>query len=333
MGDIIHALPVPQALKILYPRARITFLVNRQFQEILTGNPSIDEILLFDREIRNHFFKSIFSIISLVKAIRNKSFDLVIDLQGLLRSGLLAWAAKGKKVIGFENAREGSRFFYDQRIPVENENMHAVDRYLLVPKSMGWSGKAQFDIILNKKDEEFIEVFIKAEKVKSYLKIIGIQPVGRWKTKQWSGFNFARLADRIQETNEYQVVFFGSKEDLFQVQEIAGQMKNLPIIATGKLTLKQLAAFLKKCEMLITNDSGPMHLAAALNIPVVALFGATDFRRTGPYGDRHYIIHQNIFCSPCFSRTCLNKSYDMECMETITPEEVFEKFKEMEKRC
>ncbi|MBI1820806.1 MAG: lipopolysaccharide heptosyltransferase II [Nitrospirae bacterium] len=331
MGDIIHSLPVSQALKALYPDARISFLVNRQYQDILAGNPFIDEIFLFDRNIWNQFPKSIFSIVKLVNEIRKKSFDLVIDLQGLLRSGLLAWAASGKKVIGFNNSREGSRFFYDQRISVPNENIHAVDRYLLIPKTMGWKEKPQFNIEICEKDKVFIEDFIKAEKVKSYLKLIGIQPVARWKTKEWSGANFAKLADLIQQNQECQVVFFGSREELLQVQKIVRQMTSLPIIATGKLTLKQLAALLKRCEMLITNDSGPMHLAAALNIPVIALFGATDFRMTGPYGDQHLILHKGVLCSPCFSRNCLNKNRPMECMETITPEEVFEAFKKIVK--
>ncbi|MHB8482360.1 MAG: lipopolysaccharide heptosyltransferase II [Nitrospiria bacterium] len=331
MGDVIHTLPVPQALKTLYPGARISFLVNRQYEEILTGNPYIDEILLFDRKFRNHFFKSIFSLMKLVRKMRKESFDLVIDLQGLLRSGLISWASNGRNVIGLGNAREGSLFFYNQVIPADNAKLHAVDRYLLIPKTMGWEEKPQFNIKIDKKDKVFVEDFIKAEKVKSYLKLIGIQPVARWKTKEWSGANFAKLADLIQQNQEYQVVFLGSREELLQVQKIVRQMKTLPIIATGKVNLKQLAALLKKCEILITNDSGPMHLAAALNIPVIALFGATDFRRTGPYGDQHLILHKDIFCSPCLNRNCLNKNRPMECMETITPEEVFEALKKIVK--
>lgn len=331
LGDVIHALPVPEALKTVYPSARVSFLVNREYGDLLIGNPRIDEIFLFERKIKGGFFKAISSNLKLLKILRSRGFDLVIDLQGLLRSGLIAWFSRSKNIVGFENSREGSRFFYNHKISVPDQNIHAVDRYLLFPKSMGWNEKPKFIIKLHKNNELFIEDFIRAEKLKTFLPIIAIQPMARWPTKEWSHKNFARLGNLIQKSKEYQVVFLGSKEELSEIKEIVRLMEEPPVIATGKLSLKQLAAFLKKCALLVTNDSGPMHLAVALNVPVLALFGATDFRRTGPYQMENHVISKNVECSPCLKRTCLNHAFPMECMERITPEEVFEKIKNREK--
>jgi heptosyltransferase-1 len=331
LGDVIHALPVPEALRRVYPLADISFLVNREYGELLRGNLWIDEIFLFERNMKGGFFKGVSLNFKLLKVLRSKGFDLVIDLQGLLRSGLIAWFSRSKNVVGFENAREGSRFFYSQRIPVPDQNIHAVDRYLLIPKSMGWNGNPHFYINLHKEDELFIEEFIRAEKLKTFLPIIAIQPMARWPTKEWSPAKFAELGNLIQKSKEYQVVFLGSKEEVSRIEVIVRLMDEPPVTATGKLSLKQLAAFLKKSTLLITNDSGPMHLAVALNIPVLALFGATDFRRTGPYQMEDHVIYKSVACRPCLKRSCLNHAFPMECMERITPEEVFERIKEMEK--
>ncbi len=332
LGDVIHALPVLPALKALYPDAKLFFLVNKKYGEILRGNPYIDEILLFEREIWHRFFEKIGILWRLVKRIRGARFDLVIDLQGLLRSGLIAWISGGKRVIGFENSREGSPFFYHEKVAVSQPDMHAVDRYLLIPQFLGWKGIPEFIISSDPADEAFMDRFFRAEKVKTYLKIIGIHPTARWKTKEWPAEKFARLGELLLQTGAYEVVFLGSREDLPGVDKIVKQMKFHPIIGTGKFSLKQLAAFIQKSDLLVTNDSGPMHLAAALNIPVLALFGATDYRRTGPYGKEHEVISKAIPCSPCLRRACINPE-KMACMERISPEEVFSRLNQMmEKR-
>lgn len=149
LGDVIHALPVPEAFKTIYPLARISFLVNREYGELLRDNPSIDEIFLFERKIKGGFFQAASSYIKLLKFLRRSRFDLVIDLQGLLRSGLMSWVTRSKWIVGFENAREGSRYFYSQRVPVPDQNIHAVDRYLLIPRSIGWNGIPKFYINLD----------------------------------------------------------------------------------------------------------------------------------------------------------------------------------------
>ena len=329
LGDIIHALPVAAALKSKFPGVRLTFLVNRQYGDLVEGHPEVDEVLLFDRRIKNSPYGVIGSLFRLIGSLRKRKFDLVIDLQGLLRSALISRFSGGKLVLGLSTAREGSRFFYDFIVQVPDPGIHAVLRYLLVPRFLGWSGKPEFRMVTGEKEVSFIERFLKAEKVRTYLKMIAVQPTARWKTKAWSPENFSRLCNLIQRTGQVQLIFLGSVDDQEKIGQIVALMDVPPVIATGKFNLKQLAAFLRKTDLLITNDSGPMHLAAALNIPVLAIFGATDPGRTGPFGPGHAVITREIPCRPCLKRSCGNRSFPMECLEKITPESVFEKFHEL----
>lgn len=328
LGDIIHTLPVAWALKDIYQDAHLTWMVNASYRGLLEICPAIHEVLFFERNKKNGIFRSLLSILRLIGKIRREKFDLVIDLQGLLRSGLIGWLSGGKKVLGLESAREGSRWLYDIKVPVpKKKSIHAVDRYLLIPEYLGWTGSPRFQIKIQPDEDRFIDGFLKAEKARTYLPLIGIHPVARWKTKVWSLNNFARLADLISATEKFQLVLLGSEEDQKQIIQMIHMMKYSPVIATGKFNLKQLTAFLKRSSLLITTDSGPMHLAAAMESPLLAIFGATDQRKTGPYKMENDVIFKNIQCRPCLKRTCLNSGYPMECMERITPEEVFERFK------
>ncbi|MBI1824719.1 MAG: glycosyltransferase family 9 protein [Nitrospirae bacterium] len=328
LGDVIQSLPVASALKTCFPSTEISFLVNREYGELLIGQPSIDKIFLFDRRIKNRFFQGFYSNWVLIQTLREKSFDLVIDLQGLFRSGLIAWLSRGRKTIGFDNSREGSRHFYGQRVLVPDPTIHAVDRYLLIPKSLGWVGEPEFLIPIDEKDKVFIEDFMKSEKIDPGLPIVAIHPTARWATKRWPAHHFRRLTVLLHQSKGFQVVFLGSHGELPDIRKIVSGMTVRPILATGKFSLKQLSAFLIRSAILVTNDSGPMHLAVALNVPVLALFGASDFHKTGPYGREEQVVYKNVACSPCLKRTCHNHPFPMECMESITPEEVFEKIQQ-----
>jgi heptosyltransferase-1 len=327
LGDVIHALPVVAALKERFPLSSISFLVNREYGELLNGHASIDEVLLFERNLGNRFFNRIKLNWKLIRRIREKQFDLVIDLQGLFRSGLISWLSGGKRRVGLGDSREGSRYFYQEVISIPKEVRHAVDRYLLIPKAFGWQGKAEFLIPIGEKDKVFVEQFMKAEKVKAYLPIVAIHATARWRTKRWSARNFRLLGDLLQRSKGCQVAFLGSKEEIQEIREMTDEMESPPILATGKFSLKQLTAFLNRCAVLVTNDSGPMHLAAALNVPVIALFGASDFQKTGPYGRSEQVLFKDVACRPCLKRICGNQEFPMECLETISPEEVFEAVK------
>jgi 3-deoxy-D-manno-octulosonic-acid transferase/heptosyltransferase-1 len=155
--------------------------------------------------------------------------------------------------------------------------------------------------------------------------IIAINPMARWKAKLWGPDRFAALADRLWDDLSCQIVFTGSRHDRAIIGYISGMMKSKPINLAGRTTLKELAYLYTRCRALVTTDTGPMHIAAAMGCRVVALFGPTDFRRTGPYGQGHKVIRMDVECSPCFKKKCDH----MTCMKLITVEECLEAVKDI----
>ncbi|MDH4099975.1 MAG: glycosyltransferase family 9 protein, partial [Nitrospirota bacterium] len=269
LGDVVHALPALRALRLKFPSARISWLVNRGLEGILEGNPDLDEIIRFDRKRWGQWRDcgAMGELKSFVLGLRDRSFDLVLDLQGLLRSGVLAALTDAPVRVGFTNARELSPLFYTHKVPVPEDDIHAVDRYLLATSFLGANlDDAVFPVAVNHADEVW------AEDELGRLGItrppILVNPSARWITKQWSLDRFAE-ACRVLSADGYPVVLIGGGEDTercHRLRELAG----LPLTdLSGKTTLKQLVALMRRSSLLLTNDSGPMHLAVATGLAVV----------------------------------------------------------------
>jgi lipopolysaccharide heptosyltransferase I len=316
LGDIIHALPVVSALRRRFPSAGLTWLVKREWAEVLEGNPDIDEVMAVDLSLRGWP--------EVIQRIRAGGFDLVVDLQGLLRSAILARVSGAPVRVGFANGREGSPWFYTDRVPVPAGDMHAVDRYLLVSRFLGAPQKApdlsDFPLPADPAADDRVAALLASEHVRSGTILVAMNPTARWDTKQWPSGSFLATADRLQ-AGDARVVLIGSVEDSAVGAQAIREMRTPPIDLMGKTTLKELIAVLRRARVLVTNDSGPMHLAAAVGTPVVALFGPTDPARTGPYGPGHTALRSGVPCSPCFSRRCTNVTR-LECLTAISPDEV-----------
>ncbi len=310
LGDVVHSLPTLKALRDRFPAARLSWLINREFSDILEGNPYLDEIIPFERRYRGFY--------TFTKGLKRKGFDLIIDLQGLFRSGLMALLSGAKKRIGFANGRESSPMFYTDTVPVATMEMHAVDRYLLIAEHLGAKTEDKDFTIDFSKEEDYIRRLLK-EKALEGEKIIVINPSGRWKTKRWPVEKFAALADLINKEKSASVILIGGPGDVGLAEQVEVKVKTEITNIAGRTTLKQLAALLSKVSLFVTNDSGPMHIAATVGTPVIALFGPTDPERTGPYGDGHIVIRRNIPCSPCFKKRCRSPI----CMDEISVDEVF----------
>lgn len=318
LGDIVHALPAVSALRRRFPSAGLTWLVKREWAEVLDGNPDIDEVMAVDLSPGGWP--------EVIQRVRTGGFDLVVDLQGLLRSAILTRVSGAPARVGFGNGREGSPWFYTDRVAVPAGGMHAVDRYLLVSRFLGAAPKApdlsDFPLPADPAADERISALLASEHVRSGTVLVAMNPTARWATKQWPPGSFAATADRLQQ-GDIRVVLIGSLEDSAVGSQVIRHMRTAPIDLIGKTTLKELIALLRQARVLVTNDSGPMHLAAAVGTPVVALFGPTDPAKTGPYGPGHTVLRSGIPCSPCFSRRCTNANL-MECLTTIRAEQVVE---------
>jgi heptosyltransferase-1 len=319
LGDIIHALPVAAAIKAALPDGRIDWVAGKGYGEILEGNPAINRIITFDRGMLGGKGRA-GRLSDFVRELRGERYDIVIDLMGLLRSALMAFACRADRRIGFANAREGAPWFYTEKVAVPAAVTHAVDRYMLVLSNMGIKpvGVTGFGIRIDEKDFAQADGLLKGIGIGPGEPFIAIAPSARWTTKRWPAEKFIKLAGRLQAEKGVKCVFLGSSEDS---AILAGHGRDTSVADSalfGSTSLKGLAAILKKARLLVTNDSGPMHVAAAVGTPVVALFGPTDPARTGPYGRGHAVMTSGASCAPCFKRDCDT----IKCLGDIGVDEV-----------
>jgi heptosyltransferase-1 len=257
LGDVIHALPTVNLLRRQFPDAHISWLINAELSSLLKKCPVINDRIEFHRHDAGSWF-------SLLRRLRRERFDLVVDLQGLFRSGFFAFVTGAPRRIGLSDAREGARWFYSEVVPVQRE--HAVTRYLRVT---GQTGPVEFPLGVGDRKRE---------------NLIALNPLARWETKIWGDANFSALLGRLPADR---VVLIGSARERDRIETInRGRARNL----AGTLDLYELAELYRQCAVVITNDTGPMHLAAAVGAPVIALFGPTDPELVGPYGPGHIVL-------------------------------------------
>ncbi|MFV1950851.1 MAG: lipopolysaccharide heptosyltransferase I [Nitrospinota bacterium] len=329
IGDVVHALPVLKTLRKNYPGAYIAWVVESKAREILEGNKDLDEIIVVStgkwRKKLN--LSTINEIISRIKVLRNKRFDLAIDIQGLVKSGVIAYLSGARVRIGFNrsDAREPlNRLFMTTNPPPIGKDIHVIDKNLSLLRSLGLNSfRKEFTIQTSPADERYIDDFIRSRNIDPENGLIAVNPGIGFKTKGWGGKNYAELSNRIMdELNKKVMLTWGPGEEGL-VSDISNMMHHKPV-TPPLTTLKQATALLRRCEMFIGSDTGPLHIAAAIDIPTVAIFGPTDPIRNGPYGDNHAVIHKNLSCSGCYKRRCRT----MECMKGITVEEVYRAVKE-----
>jgi heptosyltransferase I len=302
LGDVVHALPVLHLLRRRWPDAKISWLVAPYCSGLLEGHPDLDEVIIFDRRRFGTAWKNPsagLDLISFKRDLRRRGFDCVIDLQGLFRSGWLAWQTRAPLRIGFANAREWAWMFYTQRIPIATMEQHAVDRYLKVATALGCPHEPpEFHFALTDGDRAATAAM--AGNAEPYAVLL---PGANWQTKRWDVEKFAALIEPLRQRFGLRSIVAGGPDVLDLARQIDGAL-NL----AGKTNLPQLVALLERASLVIANDSGPMHIAAALGTPLVTIFGPTNPIRTGPYDRPDSVVRVDIPCSPCYSRVCSHTS-------------------------
>ncbi|MCD4717553.1 MAG: glycosyltransferase family 9 protein, partial [Desulfobacterales bacterium] len=297
IGDVVQTLPFLEVLRENFPNARIDWLVEEQAFQIIAGHPGLDRVVVSRRNLwksRLLQFKSCMSVIREVKVflkeLRSYEYDLVVDLQGLLKSGVLIGLSKGKRKIGMAGAREGGWAFLNERpVPVDYDE-HAIDRYLRVAEYLECDiSSRNGHIPVSDSDKKWVDDLLNVNGIQKRT-LVAINPMARWKTKLWEPERFAVLANRITDELSCKVIFTGSNTDRNVLEDISRKMERRPINLAGRTSLKQLAYLFTRCAALVTTDTGPMHIAAAMGCRVVALFGPTAPWRTGPYGQSHKVI-------------------------------------------
>jgi heptosyltransferase-1 len=325
LGDVIQALPVLRLLKLHFRDAEIYWWIDSSLAPLIEGDPDLAGIVRFERR-RWASPLNWPEMLRSIQWLRAQRFDWVIDLQGLLRSGIFAWLSRGNFLVGLDNLREGSRegarLFYDLAACVP-KGTHAVDRYLSVLPALGVPANGSFQWLPGRPQ---IAAAVKAKwpELGAASHWIAIQPGARWDTKRWPVENFTKLVGLlVKKYPDTCFAVFGSAGERQLGEIISAAAPERILNLSGRTTLPEMIEWLRLCELMITNDTGPMHVAAALGVPLVALFGPTDPRSTGPYGQLENVIRTGLPCSPCFNSSC-RWSNPLECLTAISPERVFE---------
>jgi len=326
IGDVTHTLPALNALRRQYPEARITWLVEEAAAGLLVGHSALDRLLIsrrkhWTRELRQgprRAWAALREVWGFLGQLRDTRYDLLLDLQGLLKSGVLVALARAQRKVGFGRGMahaEGSWIFLNERIPAVSMDIHALDRELLLLKAIGVeAAEVEFALPLSSAHLQKVAALLAESKVDRSRPIVAINPQATWPTKLWFSERFAELAERLAAQG-WAVVFTGSPADREEISRIIATMSSPAANLAGATNLLELAALYALADVVVSTDTGPMHIAATTGTPVVAIFGATAPWRTGPWGEQHRVVRVALPCSPCLKKSCPTQR---ECMREIT---------------
>ena len=332
IGDVIHTLPALNAVRRRYPDAHITWLVEEAAADIVAGHRALDRVIVSGRkrwmaQLKTRArWQAVAEMRTFWRDLRDTRYDIVIDFQSLLKSGLLVGLARGRRKIGFDRGmqhQEHSYLFLNERVPPVDMEVHALTRGLMLLEVLGiHTREAIYHVPVGDVDRRRVQAILSDANVDGSRPLVAINPVALWETKLWRNERFARVADDLIRDDHVDVVFTGGPDDRAVVAAIMDMMTESAANLAGRTNLKQLAALYRRSAALITTDTGPMHLAAAVGTPVVALFGPTAPWRTGPFGEGHQVVRAAPPCSPCFKRRC--DANRCRCMADITAAQVLE---------
>ena len=312
LGDLFHALPAVHNLKVALD-ADVDWVTQTEYAGLVRCFTDVDEVISFPRHalLRN--------LGSLRRSLRRREYDLVVDLQGLLKSALVSRMARTRRIIGPSFRREGAGLLYSAVAGRRNKNRHAVEENLDVVRHLG------LQILPPEFPVRFPEMSVTERRPR-----VALVPASRWPTKNWPAASFTAAARRLQERAKASVFIFGGKADAQVCGKIAGSLPQRVQNLAGKTSLAEMGGWFAQMDLVIANDTGPIHMAAAVGVPVLAIFGPTDAKRTGPYGPAHRVVAAELGCRPCFRAACPHGS--AECLPLVKPDEVVEAALDMLKK-
>jgi len=332
IGDLVLATPTLRALRDRFFQSHISLLTLPRAKELIIGSGYIDEVFTFDLKKYSSFLsflriRRFKEVLGLVKKLRQEHFDMTINLYGLVRKrgiirmALLLYLIGTKYRVGRNT--DGRGFFYNIKVPEDSRgSKHEVERNLDVARVLGADIKDKhLEVHVSGEDDKYVSEFLRKNQALDSNLIIGFNPGAAVPSHLWGKENFARLGDKLVERYKCKIVITGGPEEIKLAYEVADLMQIKPLITTGKLIFKQSAALIKRCDLFISNETGPMHIAVAMNTPLIALLGPASIKYF-PYGDkeRFIVIKKDVSCSPCYKLRCKRHV----CMELITVEEVMQ---------
>lgn len=324
LGDVVQAIPVLRLLKAQNPANEIYWWISADLAELLQGDRDLSGIFLFER--RRWAFPQYWSeMFRSIHQMRAHQFDWIIDLQGLARSSLISWLAHGNLSIGVEDWREGAPGLYDVVVPRPSPSTHAVDWYLEVLKALDVPRHWDF-VWMPERPVPAANIQRKWHPAKA--RWIIINPGARWSNKRWPVEYYAAVVRELAGScPAFHFAILGSTSDKDLGAAIAEADRERCLNLTGRTSLAEMIEWIRLSELIVTNDTGPMHVAAALNKPIISVFGPTDPHRTGPYGQLEHALRISLPCAPCLKSRC-HYEKPMECLRAISPAAVCSRIKE-----
>ncbi len=343
IGDVVHTFPVLNKLRQRYPKARIDWLATPMVAELLAQHPAISNVIEFSRDDWSAPWRAApyVSAARLIATLRAAEYDLAVDLQGQFRSAVFAFACGAPVRIGFDKprkdawqtlsrkvpdeakkhawqgAREGAWLAYTHPIALPSLDLHPVERYLGIAPMLGLdTGAPDFSFPIPQEATTRIDALLDYYDIAKTKQLVVVAPGTNWETKQWLREGFAEVARHFLQKN-IAVTLIGSDGERALCDEVAGLAPGAVNLA-GETTLPELAALLRRATISVTNDSGPMHLAVALDRPVVSIFGPTDQVWAGPYRRDNAVLRAGVPCSPCYLRQLSECPNDHVCMTDVS---------------
>lgn len=322
LGDVVQAIPVLRLLKRHHPGSHIYWWIDSHLAPLLEADPDLDGLILFDRR-RWASPRNWGEACRSLATIRQHRFDLVLDLQALARSGVVAWLAGAGRVVGLDDRREGAPAWHDVSISRRHWGTHAVDWYLDAVRALGVPVNRDFEWLPARPDAQ---ARIRERWAVAGRRWVLLQPGARWENKRWPVEHFGELVRTMSATGGSDIRFgvLGSRSERPLAERICGMAPDRCENLAGETTLPEMIEWLRLASVLVTNDSGPMHVGAALGRPVVGLFGPTEPLRTGPYGQIREVLRVALPCAPCLKDRCAFER-PLECLRAIPPALVAER--------
>jgi len=319
IGDVLLSTPVVQNLRDRFPLAQLDFLTDKFAAEVIVGNPWVSHVLTFDRKVD--------SGAGVIRQVREQHYDLIIDLFSNPRSAIVTGLSGARYRAGFPF--RWRKYAYNIIIQPRAGNIHNIEfnldalRRLDIPVT-----HFQPYFPLDKKAKEFAGEWFRAENLDGQT-VVGLNPSGGWYTKRWGLEHYARLGDLIAERHRASIILLWGPGEEDDVRIIEGGMKT-PSHRIPKTTLSQLGAIIQQCTFVVSNDSGPMHIAAALEVPTLGIFGPTNPRQQGPFGEMHrWIRNEELDCLECSLTKC---PIGNVCMTQLEVDRVMDAFEDLVSR-
>jgi len=316
LGDVVQALPVAMAIRRQHPHARVDWLVERPSAGLLVGHPALSRVLISPRhELSEDAIAALPEVGTFLGRLRSTRYDAVLELQGLIKSAIFARLARSPRKIGFRGGKEpAAAWVLSEPLAAYDPERHALERYLDILEPLGVMRPARPEFGLEPDDEHLALARQALGGHGQGRPLVVLHPVAKWESKLWPVGHWVELA-RLLAGQGLDLVLTGGQADRALTAAIA-QRSGAPVLdLAGRTELKVLAGVLRLADLAVCTDTGVMHLAAALETPVVALFGPTSPGRTGPWGSGHTVLRLGLECSPCFRRACP----DPRCLTGLSP--------------